>query len=465
MVSRAVRHRFARLLLGSLALLGLTACTIDSQRVAVCQRLLAAFEPEADQVRVLAVVREGVDSRAAFTVQYRVGEDPTEHWISCRFGSSAAGDRFYLTEVATDRTGDLTEIGLHMVRLWMRLHDQGVTDPNSLWHRPPGADATASVPPAGPGAETARDRSLFLLQQIINALVMSCVYGLLAVAYTLIYGVVGRINLAVGDLSMLGAFLTVVMVILLSMVGLDGSAAALLTVLVFAGILTAAPAWGSDRWLFRPIREAGTQAPLIATLGLSIAMQEGVRLLHGAKDRWLPPVFHESFLIAVSEHFSVHLLLSQMVIGILTLGLYGGLLLLLARTAYGRCLRACNDDRATAALLGVDVDRTVATTFAVAGVCAAVAGFFVALHYGGVNFSMGFLVGFKALTAAVVGGIGVVPGAMVGGAAVALLETFWSAYLSPATKDIAVFVLLTLFLMFRPQGILGAAVPWAARRW
>ena len=147
----------------------------------------------------------------------------------------------------------------------------------------------------------------------------------------------------------------------------------------------------------------------------------------------------------------------QAMIVLLTLLLSGGLLLLLARTSLGRALRACADDAGMAALLGLDVDRTIGFSFVIGGAYAAAAGFVVALHYGGVNFFMGWPIGFKALTAAVVGGIGSVPGAMLGGLLIGLLETGWTAFFDIAYKDVAVFGLLAAFLILRPHGMLGEA--------
>jgi branched-chain amino acid transport system permease protein len=207
--------------------------------------------------------------------------------------------------------------------------------------------------------------------------------------------------------------------------------------------------------VFRPLRATPTQVPLIAAIGLSIFLQELVRLLQGARDRWLPPVFGEPFRLAEGGAFTVHVSAGQIVILVFTAAAAGGLLALLRRSRFGRAHRACADDMRMAALLGVDVDRTIGRTFALGAACAGAAGLIVATYYGGVNFFMGYLIGFKALAAAVVGGVGSVPGAFLGGVLIAVLETGWAALFSLGYKDIAVFGALILFLILRPTGILG----------
>ncbi|PWC96808.1 branched-chain amino acid ABC transporter permease [Azospirillum sp. TSO5] len=298
---------------------------------------------------------------------------------------------------------------------------------------------------------------LFLVQQIINAATVACVYGLLALGYTLVYAILGQINLAMGELTMLGAMLTAMAAAGLGMAGWATWPPALLGVLVLVMGFTAVQGWTMDRLVFRRLRGVRSHTPLIVAVGLSIAYQEGVRLLHGARDWWPAPVLTERFDLLSDGAFTVTALTAQLAILALTGGLYAALWGIMQRTAFGRAHRACTDDIAAAELVGVDVNRTVAATFAIGGGLAAAAGAVIALYYGGVNFFTGYLIGFKALAAAVVGGIGSVPGAMLGGALLGLVETFWSAYFALAYKDIVAFGLLTLFLIYRPQGLMGQA--------
>ncbi len=191
------------------------------------------------------------------------------------------------------------------------------------------------------------------------------------------------------------------------------------------------------------------------TIGWAIFLQEYLRLIQGTRERWLQPIYTEPHLLGAAQGFAVSVATSQILVLLLTAGLCAALWLGMARSRFGRHHRACSDDGAMAALCGVDVDRTVALSFALGAAYAAAGGFLVILYYGGVNFYMGLLLGFKALVAAIVGGIGSVPGAMLGGVLVAVLETFWSGYLTIAYKDVAVFGLLAAMLVFRPCGLLG----------
>jgi branched-chain amino acid transport system permease protein len=200
---------------------------------------------------------------------------------------------------------------------------------------------------------------------------------------------------------------------------------------------------------------APTHIPLIAAIGASVFLKELVRLLQGSRDRWLAPVLTDRFVLAGAGIFPVTISLAQALIVAVTLLASGGLWWLLSRTDFGRSHRACSDDMRMAALLGVDTDRTVGATFALGAACAGTAGFIMALHYGGVNAYMGALLGFKALTAAIVGGIGSVPGAFLGGLLIAALETGWAAWLPLEGKDVAVFAALIMVLVIRPTGLLG----------
>ncbi|MGQ9365541.1 branched-chain amino acid ABC transporter permease [Azospirillum sp. ST 5-10] len=422
-----------------LLLPGLAACGVDRDQAQACRRFIPAFEADPAAVRV--VEEAYVDD--ALRLRYTTGGG--EHWIACRFaGRYLDQGRLEVTGVATDRTGPLTGMRFLMLRLWAELPAHG---------RPgPAVDAAADRPEAPPSRWAP---AAFFAQQTVNAATLACVYGLLAIGYTLVYGILGQIILAMGELTMIGAMLAAMAAAGLAVLGLATLPAALLAALVLVMAFTAVHGWTMDRLVFRHVRGVHTHTPLIAAIGLSIALQEGVRLLHGAREWWPRPVFATRHDLWTAGHFTVTALTSQAVILALTALLYLGLRRAMARTAYGRAHRACADDVGAAALMGLDIDRTVAVTFAVGGAYAAAAGFVIALYYGGINFFTGYLIGFKALAAAVVGGIGSIPGALLGAALLALLETFWSAYGPLAYKDVAGFALLTLFLILRPHGLLG----------
>lgn len=427
-----------RLVLLAVAVAILASCGVDARQSAICRQLIPAFEPHPERVRVQGEAY-AADGRT-LTVRYLAEE--SGHWIACRFaGRYFDAGRDQVEHVATDRTGDLTPMQMAMLRIWAGLGARWeLPDAPERGERPA---ASAWVP------------VLFFLQQMINALTVACVYGMLAIGYTLVYGILGQINLAMGELTMVGAMTTAVATAGLVMLGAQGAAPALLAVLLAVMAFTAVQGWAMHRLVFRPFRGMRTHTPLIAAVGLAIAYQEGVRLLHGARDWWPQPVFAVRHDLASAGGFTLTVLTSQGIVVALTLVLYGVLSWIMRKTAFGRAHRACADDVAAAALMGLNIDRTVAATFMIGAACAAAAGYVIALYYGGVNFFTGYLIGFKALTAAVVGGIGSVPGAMLGGALLGLVETFWSAYFAIEYKDIVAFGLLALFLIYRPHGLLG----------
>nr|WP_211113501.1 branched-chain amino acid ABC transporter permease [Azospirillum endophyticum] len=417
----------------------LTGCGVDADQDMLCRKLIPAFEP--GPVADLSS-RGYSEEKRVVRVDYRSGGQ--SHWIACRFAGTGMGEeRLTLVAVATDRSGWLSGIRFAMLQQWLRI-------------RPP-RDAVGSMAVVDRAAATRWTPVLFLVQQIINAATVACVYGLLALGYTLVYAILGQINLAMGELTMLGAMLTAMAAAGLGMAGWATWPPAVLGVLVLVVGFIAVQGWTMDRLVFRRLRGVRSHTPLIVAVGLSIAYQEGVRLLHGARDWWPAPVLTGRFDLLSDGAFTVTALTAQLAILALTGGLYAALWGIMQRTAFGRAHRACTDDIAAAELVGVDVNRTVAATFAIGGGLAAAAGAVIALYYGGVNFFTGYLIGFKALAAAVVGGIGSVPGAMLGGALLGLVETFWSAYFALAYKDIVAFGLLTLFLIYRPQGLMGQA--------
>jgi branched-subunit amino acid ABC-type transport system permease component len=201
------------------------------------------------------------------------------------------------------------------------------------------------------------------------------------------------------------------------------------------------------------------QPILIATAAVALSVQEFLRISQGARERWTPPVFNQPIALARAEDFIVTVTPMQILVACLGMAAAGGVLVLLGRTRFGRAWRAFADDPGTAALFGVDGKRLLASTFLLAGLLAGLAGWIVAAYYGNISFSMGGMLGLKALVAAVVGGIGSVPGAFLGGVCVALIEAMWSAYFDITARDIVVFSLLIVVFVLRPGGLLGFAGP------
>jgi branched-chain amino acid transport system permease protein len=296
----------------------------------------------------------------------------------------------------------------------------------------------------------------YFLQQLINGLTLGGVYGLIAIGYTMVYGIIGMINFAHGDIYMIGAFQALIAFLVLGYLGITWVPLALLIVLIVAVLLTAVYGWSVERIAYRPLRGSTRLAPLISAIGMSIFLQNFVLLLQGARGKPLtPPPISGGFTLMEHEGFTVELSYLQITIMLITVALMFGFTMLITRTSLGRQQRACEQDMKMASLLGVNINRTIATTFIIGAALAAVAGLMVTLYYGVIDFYIGFVAGIKAFTAAVLGGIGSMPGAMLGGLLIGLIEVFWSAYFTIEYKDVAAFTVLVMVLIFRPTGLLG----------
>jgi branched-chain amino acid transport system permease protein len=295
----------------------------------------------------------------------------------------------------------------------------------------------------------------YFLQQLINGLTLGSIYGLIAIGYTMVYGIIGMINFAHGEVFMIGAFVSLIAYLLLGVLGLSFVPLALILVLLAAMGFTAVYGWTVEQLAYRPLRGSFRLAPLISAIGMSIFLQNYVQLLQGARVKSLPPVVTGGFRLMEQGGFVVQVSYLQIFIMALTLALMIGFSTMIATTPLGRAQRACEQDMTMAALLGVDVDRTISLTFIIGAALAAVAGMMFLLYYGVIDFFIGFLAGVKAFTAAVLGGIGSLPGAMLGGLLIGLIEAFWSGYFSSEYKDVTVFAVLVLVLVFRPTGLLG----------
>jgi len=295
----------------------------------------------------------------------------------------------------------------------------------------------------------------YFLQQLINGVALGSIYGLIAIGYTMVYGIIGMINFAHGDIFMVGAFIALIAFLALVAMGLTAVPLALFVVLLVAMALTALYGCTVERLAYRPVRQSFRLAPLISAIGMSIVLQNYVQIAQGARVKPLPPLIPGGHTLIESPDFAVRLSNVQILIVITTFALMLAFSWLIARTRLGRDMRACEQDLRMASLLGVDTDRTISLTFVIGAALAAVAGIMYLLYYGVVDFFIGFVAGVKAFTAAVLGGIGSIPGAMLGGLLIGLIETFWSAYFSIEYKDVAAFSVLIVVLIFLPTGILG----------
>jgi len=293
------------------------------------------------------------------------------------------------------------------------------------------------------------------VQQLINGITLGSIYGLIAIGYTMVFGIIGMVNFAHGDVFMVSAFIGLVTLLLVTATGLNSIFVALLIVLVVAMALTSLVNWTIERVAYRPLRGSFRLAPLISAIGMSILLSNFVQVAQGPRNKSIPPLVPGEWVLMDQEGYQVALSYKQMIVWAVTAVLLIAFWYVVAKTRLGRAQRACEQDQKMAALLGINVDRTISITFVMGAALAAVAGTMYLMYYGVVNFNDGFVPGVKAFTAAVLGGIGSLPGAVIGGLLIGLIETMWSAYFSIDYKDVAAFSVLAITLIFLPQGLLG----------
>lgn len=301
-----------------------------------------------------------------------------------------------------------------------------------------------------------------LLQQLINGLILGSLYALVALGYTMVYGILELINFAHGEVVMLGAMVAVSVLMLLADTWIPVPLAILIALAV-SGVVCVLTALLIERTAYRPLRSAPRLAPLITAIGASIVLQNLAMVLWGRQYLAFPPILE----VQVYDLAGATLTNLQLLIVVVAALVMAILLLLVNRTRLGRAMRATAQNQEVAGLMGVDVDRVIATTFGVGAALAAVAGLLVTAYYGIAHYNMGFILGLKAFTAAVLGGIGNIPGAMLGGVLLGVLESLGAGYIGDLTggflgshyQDIFAFFILILVLVFRPSGLLGERMP------
>ncbi len=293
----------------------------------------------------------------------------------------------------------------------------------------------------------------YFLQQLINGLTLGSIYGLIAIGYTMVYGIIGMINFAHGDVFTVGAFIA--LIVFLGVTSLFAGVpvtVALLLMMAVAVVMTGLWNWTIERLAYKPLRGSFRLAPLITAIGMSIALSNFLQVSQGPRNKPIPALVTGSFAIPGTDVF---ISWKQVLIVVVTVVLLTIFWYIVNKTPLGRAQRACEQDRKMAALMGVDVDRTISITFVMGAALAAVAGTLYLSYYGVIVFTDGFVPGVKAFTAAVLGGIGSLPGAVVGGLLIGLIEALWSGYFSIDYKDVAAFSILAIVLIFMPSGLLG----------
>ena len=297
-----------------------------------------------------------------------------------------------------------------------------------------------------------------LLQQIVNGLVQGSVYALVALGYTMVYGILGLINFAHGEVVMIGAMIALTVLQALLAAAMAPVLAVLLSLLAAMAVCMAL-GYGIERIAYRPLRNAPRLAPLITAIGVSIVLQNVAMMIWGREYHSFPLPFNSaSHQLAGAIVNDV-----QIAIVIVALLIMTALMWLVHRTRMGRAMRAVSENPASAALMGVDINRVISVTFMLGSALAAVAGFMVSANYGIVHYYMGFMLGLKAFTAAVLGGIGNLRGAMLGGVLLGLIESLGAGYIGDLTggflgsnyQDVFAFFVLIAVLILRPSGLLG----------
>jgi len=291
------------------------------------------------------------------------------------------------------------------------------------------------------------------LQQIINGLTVGGVYALIALGYTMVYGILEFINFAHGEIYMLGAYLGIIFIGLFTALGLTQYSLPLSLLLTFVLSIFFCSAYGFtiEKLAYKPLRNAPRLNPLISAIGVSIFLQNYVMLTQGATDKVFPHILQ----VTKIEFLNVTMTTLQLFIIIASFLLMAMLHLFIMKTKTGKAMRAVAQDKVMASLLGINIDRIISVTFIIGSGLAAVGGLMVAMYYGLVNYSIGYVAGIKAFTAAVLGGIGSIPGAMLGGLVLGLIESLGASYLSSEYKDAYSFVILILILLIKPTGLLG----------
>ncbi|UXN06656.1 MULTISPECIES: branched-chain amino acid ABC transporter permease [unclassified Bartonella] len=293
----------------------------------------------------------------------------------------------------------------------------------------------------------------YFLQALIQGLALGAIYGLIAIGYTMVYGILGMINFSHGDVFMVSGFIALISFMLLALLPTALPVAfALVVVLLVTMFFTSAWSWTIERVAYRPLRGSFRLAPLITAIGMSIVLQNFVPVFQGLRPKTFTGEISGGFLIPGT---TVTLQYKQILVVATTIILLSIFSFIVAKTSLGRAQRACAQDAKMASLLGINVDRTISITFIMGGALAGVAGVIFLIYYSTISFTEGFIVGIKAFTAAVLGGIGSLPGAVLGGILIAFIEVFWQAYVDPAYKDAATFMILIIVLIFLPTGLLG----------
>lgn len=291
----------------------------------------------------------------------------------------------------------------------------------------------------------------YFFELLLGGLTRGSIYALIALGYTMVYGIIELINFAHGEIYMIGAFTGLIVSTLLTAYGF-GTFGVLILTLVLSAIYSAAYGFTVEKIAYKPLRQAPRLSPLISAIGMSIFLQNYVMLAQTSDFVPFPALIPD---FEFWEPYSHIVSSSELVILLATTVLMIALTLVIRHTRIGKAMRATAQDRTMAMLVGINVNRVISTTFIIGSCLAAVGGVLIASHIGQINFFIGFIAGIKAFTAAVLGGIGSIPGAVLGSMVLGLTESFATGYVSSDYEDVFAFLLLVFILIFRPGGLLG----------
>ncbi|OLU33716.1 branched-chain amino acid ABC transporter permease LivH [Pseudomonas sp. PA15(2017)] len=292
------------------------------------------------------------------------------------------------------------------------------------------------------------------LQQLVNGLTLGSVYGLIAIGYTMVYGIIGMINFAHGEVYMVSAYLAAIAIAVLAFFGVHSFPLVILGTLVFTIVVTGVYGFAIERIAYKPLRNSTRLAPLISAIGMSLILQNYVQLSQGARQQGIPTMLEGALRLHVGDGYVMITYTKLFIIAAAIIGMLA-LTFIIQKTRLGRMCRATQQDRKMAQILGINTDRVISYVFVIGASMGALAGVLITLNYGTFDFYAGFIIGIKAFTAAVLGGIGSLPGAMLGGLILGVAEAQFSGIVNSDYKDVFSFSLLVLILIFRPQGLLG----------
>ena len=433
-----MRRLFAALLV-TLALAGCSRL-VETDQARLCRMALPAVSPPDSSIEIVRQ-HEFPDGRGLRVVFRLSANAPAStHFADCRFrqpGRPLRSDEMIALAIDGRPLNDVSPYFL--ARFWLATPEARDADPA----------------PLGDVAELPRlpHAAAYAVQQALDGLPLAAIYALLAASYSLVYGLVGRINLAFGDFAAAGGYAAALGALLT--VG-QTPATILATALALGG--AAAALWGiaTSRWAFYPLRDATGQQALVASVGLAMAIDEFLRLTQGSRPIWVSPMLNAPFAVARSGDFVVTSALDALLSGGFAILASLTLVATIRFTRFGRRWRAYSEDPLAAQLFGVSPRAILAQTFALAGAFAGLSGFVMTMYYGSVGYAAATGLGLKALVAAILGGVGSIPGALIGGLLVGGFEAGWQACFSVDYRDVAVFSLLAITLTLKPGGLFGA---------